>query len=316
MAPRRADTFRTTLLLLACLAPLLLTGCSIKHMAANGLADALAGTGGAFASDDDPQLIREATPFSLKLIESVLAETPKHRGLLEAASRGFTQYAYAFLQQDADELETRDIAAANLLRGRIRRLYLRARDYGLRGLALDHKNVLADLRKDPKAAAARIGKRDIGLAYWTAAAWGAAISISKDNPDLIADQPIVEALIDRALALDETYDEGAIHTFLITYEMVRPGAGKLGPERAKKHFDRAMERGAGAGALVAYAESVCLQAQNRAEFEALLKQALAINADAGKDVDADAKPDRRMVTLILQQRARWLLGRVDDLFLE
>ena len=46
-----------------------------------------------------------ALPFSLKLIESALAENPKHEGLLLAATHGFAQYAYAFVQMDADEIE-------------------------------------------------------------------------------------------------------------------------------------------------------------------------------------------------------------------
>src|SRR5690349_8134336 len=69
------------------------TGGCVSQIASNGLADALSGTGDTFASDDDPQLIREAAPFSLKLMESVLAETPRHRGLLTTTSRSFTEYA-------------------------------------------------------------------------------------------------------------------------------------------------------------------------------------------------------------------------------
>src|SRR5206468_3314056 len=78
-------------------------GCSLKKVAVNKLGDALAGSGTTFSSDDDPDLIESAVPFSLKLIESLLAESPNHRGMLLAASSGFTQYAYAFIQQDADE---------------------------------------------------------------------------------------------------------------------------------------------------------------------------------------------------------------------
>ncbi len=81
-------------------------------------------------------------------------------------------------------------------------------------------------------------KRDVPLLYWTAASWGAAISLSKDNPDLVADQGIVEALIDRALALDETFDHGAIHAFLIAYEPSRIGARGDFATRSRKHFDR------------------------------------------------------------------------------
>jgi len=65
-------------------------------------------------------------------IESLLASAPEHQGLLFAAASGFTKYSYAYVQQRADLLEDRDLAAATAERGRARRLYLRARDYGLR----------------------------------------------------------------------------------------------------------------------------------------------------------------------------------------
>jgi len=81
----------------------LASGCSVKKMAVNKLGNALAAGGSTFASDDDPELVRAAVPFSLKLMESLLAESPKHKGLLFATASGFTQFAYAFVQQDADE---------------------------------------------------------------------------------------------------------------------------------------------------------------------------------------------------------------------
>ena len=109
-----------------------LGGCSVRQEALNRIGDALAEGGTAFAVDDDPELIRSAAPFSLKLIESLLAETPRHKGLLLAASRGFTQYAYAFLQQEAEETEAQDVTRAAALESRARRLYRRARDYGER----------------------------------------------------------------------------------------------------------------------------------------------------------------------------------------
>ena len=69
-------------------------------------------------------LIRDAAPFSLKLIESLLAESPQRRGLLLATAIGFTQYGYAFVQHDADELGGKDLAAATALRVRARTLFL------------------------------------------------------------------------------------------------------------------------------------------------------------------------------------------------
>jgi hypothetical protein len=104
------------------------SGCSIKRLAVKKVGDALAGSGTTFASDDDPELVKAAVPFSLKLMEGLLNENPRHEGLLLATASGFTEYAYAFVQQDADEMEDKDLAAAEEMRGRARRLYLRARN--------------------------------------------------------------------------------------------------------------------------------------------------------------------------------------------
>jgi predicted anti-sigma-YlaC factor YlaD len=285
------------------------SGCSVKRMAVNKLGNALAGSGTTFASDDDPDLVKAAVPFSLKLMEGLLNENPRHEGLLLAASSGFTEYAYAFVQQDADELEDKDLVAAEEMRGRARRLYLRGRNYGLRGLEVRHKGFEKALRADPKQAVRAVTMKDVPLLYWTAVSWAGAVSLSKDNPDLIADMPIVEAMMDRALALDEAFGDGAIHTYLITYEMSRPGGMGDPAARSRQHFERALElsKGLQAGPMISFAEAVCVQKQDLKQFETLLQQALALNPEV--------KPEWRLVNLVMQRRAKWLQSRTDQLFL-
>jgi predicted anti-sigma-YlaC factor YlaD len=301
--PRRRSLCSLLLLLFA------VTGCSIRHYALNKVSDALAQSGSTFASDDDPDLVKAAAPFSLKLMESLLAENPRHTGLLTAAASGFTQYAYAFVQEDADEAEPVDLTAAEALKNRARRLYLRAQRYGLRALEVKHPGIGKSLMENPRAAVLVAGKTDVPVLYWTAAAWASAISLSKDNPDLVGQIPAMEAMIDRALNLDETFGHGAIHTFMIAYEMSRPGAAGDPAQRARKHFERAMalSKETDASPLVSLAESVTIQQQNLKEFESLLDRALAINVDAN--------PENRLVNMVMQRRARWLLSRKAELFL-
>ncbi len=284
-------------------------GCSVRRLAINKVADALSGGGTTFTSDDDPELVRDALPFSLKLVETLITETPRHRGLLLTAASGFTQYGYAFVQQDADRAEATDFAAAEGARSRVKRLYLRARNYGLRGLEAAHPGLTNALLSAPRAALASTVKADVPFLYWTAAAWGAAISVGKDDAGLVADIPQMEALIDRALELDEAWGDGSIHAFLITYEMSRQGGQGDPARRARAHFERALQlaRGRLAAPYVALAESVCVEQQKASEFRELLQQALA--------VDADAHPDFRLANTVLQRRARWLLDRQEDLFL-
>ena len=282
-------------------------GCSIKKVAVNKLGDSLASGGTTFASDDDPDLVGEALPFSLKLMESLLAETPQHRGLLLAASSGFTQYAFVYVQQPAEEIESQDLAKYDYLRMRARHLYLRARKYGLRGLEVNHPGFESELRQDAKAVVRKTTVKDVPLLYWTAASWGAAIGVSKDDPELVADQTIVEALIDRAFELQPDYDHGALDEFLISYESVRQVSGDFAP-RSRKHFERAvgLTSGQSAAPYVAMAETVSESKQDSEEFKSLLKKALAINPDA--------RPEWKLVNLVMQLRAQWLLSHEDELF--
>jgi predicted anti-sigma-YlaC factor YlaD len=286
---------------------ILLSGCSVKRYAINQLGNALAGAGSTFASDDDPELIRAAVPFSLKLIESLLAETPRHEGLLLAAAQGFTQYAYAFVQEDADELEDTDKVKATAMRARAAKLYLRARNYGLRGLEIKHPAFAERLKANPKEAVKELRKSEAPLMYWTAISWGAALSASHDFM-MIPEIPRFEALIDRVLEMDEAYDQGTVHTFMVTYEMSRLSAKADKAARAKEHFDRAVALGGGhqAGPLVAYAEFVLVAQKNKTEFQNMLRQALRL--------DINASPVNRELNLAVQRRARWLLSRTDKLF--
>jgi len=287
-----------------------LGGCSVRQYAVNQAADALSASGSSFGSDSDPELIRDAAPFSLKAMESLLEQNPNHVGLLTATSRGFTQYTYAFVQQEGEELESTDFKRSTEKLQRARGLYLRARDYGLRGLQARHPGFGEALGKDARGAAGRAAREDVPLLYWTAAAWAALINLSKDNPATVAELPQMEALIDRALALDESWDAGTLHAFLISYEPARQGVRGDALARSQQHFERAMALNGGSQAapLVALAETVSIARQDRKHFEQLLNQALSI--------DVNARPEQRLANLVMQRRALWLLSRTEDLIPE
>ena len=208
MLPRRFSL----LILAACF----LLACSPRSYVVSRMADAASSGGDVFARDDDPELVRDAVPFALKAMESLLASSPDHKGLLTALCKGFTQYAVAFVREDAEEAEDPAVRRAGVERAR--RLFLRAKEYGVRGLSVGREGFTAALSGDPVGASARVGAEDVPLLYWTGAAWSLAVSTSSDDPSLLADLPRIEALMRRALALDERYDAGAIHEFFVAFE--------------------------------------------------------------------------------------------------
>lgn len=288
---------------------LLLPGCSIRKIAVNKIGDALAETGSTFASDDDPELIGDAVPFGLKTMEGLLESAPRHKGLLLAASSGFVQYAYGWVQMPADIVEAKDLARATELRERARKLYLRGRDYGLRGLEVDFPGLRQALARDPKAALAKTKPQHVALLYWTAMGWAGAISLKVNDPELSADQGVVEALAARALELEPCWGLGSIHEFFVSWETARSTIGGS-VARARDHYaaDLACSRGRRAFPYVVYAESVSVAQQDKAEFRELMEKALA--------VDVSRPDDQRLANLLAQKRACWQLGRLDELFIE
>ena len=283
-------------------------GCSLRRMTETQVANAIASSGGTFATDDDPELVRDAIPFGLKTMESLLADLPEHRGLLLALASGFTEYSYAFVQAEADEVEAQDLAKATAMRTRARKLVLRARDYGLRGLEVEHHDFSRQLRENPQAAVKAATLDEVSLLYWTGAAWAAAISLTKNDSKLMSELPAAAAMMQRALDLNESWDGGSLHEFFIAYDGGRSAAMGGSMERARKHFARAVELSGGlrASPYVALAETVCVGEQKKAEFNQMLDKALA--------VDPDKKPEWRLLNLVEQRRARWLKEHADDLF--
>jgi predicted anti-sigma-YlaC factor YlaD len=285
-------------------------GCSIKRVAVNRLGTALASSGTTFEGDEDADLVGEALPFALKLMESLLAESPKHAGLLTATSSGFTQYSYAFVGQRVERAFQENVEESVALRVRARRLYVRGRGYGMRALEARYPGFGTAFERDSRSALARVRKRDVALLYWTAAAHGLAIAMSKDDPEMIAQLPVVEAMVERAMALDAGWSDGALEEFLINVEGARVGVkAEERRSRMKKSFEHALElsKGMRASLFVTYAENASIPAQNRKEFEELLGRALAI--------DVEKQPAGKLANVIAQRRARWLLGRADELFI-
>jgi len=279
-----------------------LTACSPRQMVVGSIADELAAQGRSGESDLD--LAREASAFYLKLSESVLRSDPGHHALAESVAAGFTQYAYAFVGFEADRIEAKDAKSAERMLRRAALLYRRAHMHAMAALNRETPGFAGALSSSQAADWPKLSLEQVGLAYWAAASWGGWISLSKDDPDVVADLPQAVRLTQLAWQLDPAWGQGALTGLLATYEAGRPGGSQ---QQALVWFDQAIAQGAGnAGTLVGKAEGYALPAGDRVLFERLLNQALAI-----KD-----KPDspQALQNEVMRRRAAWLLEQAPDLF--
>ena len=223
-----------------------------------------------------------------------LSDEPLDRAALVAA-----------VQTAAVLVPTITAKAAERLRQRAAKLYQRAQQHALRALEEQKPGFAAALASQQAKDWPKLRKEQAGLAYWAAASWGGRISLSKDEPDVVADLPLAIRLAEQAWAADPDWGDGALTGLLGSFEAGRAGGSM---QRALGYFDQSIAQSAGrsAGAYLAKAEGYAQPAGDRAMFEQLLQQALAIKDEAGSPLTLQNE--------VMRRRARWLLSKTDDLF--
>jgi len=279
-------------------AALAAAGCSTRQMALNRMASALADSTIVYESDNDPEFVRLAAPSTLKTVEMLLSQSPHHPQLLMTACSGFTEYAYGFLHVES-VLKAADAAASAELKARAGRMYQRARGYCLRGLQVRHPGLTLDaIAADPGPALRPMTAEDVPWLYWTAASWGADISLAVNPLQRVGEVAVVRALLRRARDLNDAWDGGAIYEAMIAFDGLPPLLGGS-PAAARADFDKAVELSHGKS-VFAYV-AMALVTSDAAEKRTLLERALAI--------DPASITSRRLTNLIAQRYARALTAQ-------
>jgi hypothetical protein len=280
----------------------------MRKFVTNMMANAVSSNGPSpLERSKDVELVTLAIPAFITFYEGMLQEVPKHKGLLTQLSQAYTSFTYLGVQQSLDRAKETDYRLADHLRARAKWLYLKGNEYGVRGLDASHRGFAAKLTANPDEAVRVLSKKDLQLIYWTAASLGLAISSGRDDAQMLARIPEVEALLDRGLELDETWREGAFHEFAIVLASAKPG--RVDYDVVSRHYQRSLDlsRGKRASIHVTYAEAVSVPRQRSVEFREKLERALM--------QDPEEPADLRLMNEIARQRADWLLGRIDDLIL-
>ncbi len=274
-----------------------LPGCARERVIAWSLRPELDRLQHAFEREIHVRHARAAGPDLLRLVDRLAEAASDSRDLLLAGTRLHSLYAFALLDEE-------DPAEA-------RREYAKARTYGHALLA--QPGLLAGAA--PRTAAEmrlrlRGTKRgDVPALTWAAAAWGLDADARRDDPGALADQPLVEAVLARAIELDERYYQALPH--LLLGRGLGSRSARLGgdPARARVHFEAAL-RLSGRRYLLAhvvFAKTYAVQAQDRKLFVALLQEVL--RAPRGLD------PSQALANAVARERAARLLARVDELIL-
>jgi predicted anti-sigma-YlaC factor YlaD len=292
---------------------LILPSCSINKMAMNAVANALTGSGSSdvFTGDSDPQLVGDALPFAIKMYESLLSANPEHQGLLNTTGSLFVMYANVFVQGPADRLPRSMYAQRQAAIVRAKNLYLRGFTMLYRGLELKYPGFSAAYHQDKlKDYLAKTNKADVPALYWSAAAGLSAFSLNPFDMGLGVRIPEFYALVERAYELNPDFNSGALDEFMLIFHASIPEV--MGGDKSKidYHFQKAVDKSKGltAGPYVTYAQTVSIPAQDYDKFKEMLEKSLSI--------DPDKDPSNRLVNIIAQQKARYLLDSAALFFID
>ena len=303
---------------------------SCKTLVGNALSTALAGANGkgvpqkkkasaadpmiAITGETDVTLVGEFFPTVLKSYEILQAANPRHIGLMTMTGSLNIMYANAFVQTPAETLPNEEFDRQHEAFERAKLHYLRGRDLCLKALDGRHAgfraSVLSGDEEAVKKACAKLGKYDVEAAYWACAGWLGAFSLDPLSADLLGTIRSPALILERVAFLAPDYNAGAIWELLCNFYMSAPSEFGGDTERGLHCYNEALRASGGKtpGPYVTYAEAICVPAGDRGGFEDSLRKALAI--------DPDADPSSRLMTTIVQKKAKRLLEHASDYFLE
>ena len=299
---------------LVCAALLLGGACSINDIISGTLSDALAGGSGGtnpFLSENDPELVRDSIPFTLKLLDILISSNIDSPSIRLLAAQVHTAYAALFLQSDASTIARSNFEYRSRLLDRAKIHYIRGRDHALSALDTLHPNFSDALNDDNyEEAFLHTTKEDVPYLYFAAASWIGAAAINVFDLELALTASRAAEMMSRAFALDPEYGDGSLHEFYILFFASLPEGLGGDKERARFHYQQAIEitDNLSASAHMSMALGIALPAQDIEQFRYFLNNALAI--------DPDKNLDRRLTNIIRQREAEWYLANENEFFID
>ena len=290
-----------------------MAGCNLNKFAADQTASVISEAAPALDAFWDYDIAGLGTPGAIMQLEAMLSVSPDNEELALNLAKAYVGYAIGWVENDYEvAYAASDFDKADHLRQRARLLYLRARNLALHTMRNRAGGVDDAIKGGADGVAKYLkehytDKDDVAPILWVGMAWGAAINMSLDQPDLIADLPISKEFVRRALELDDRYFNCGAYLFLGSMEASFPPALGGDPEKGKVYFEKGLELTQRKNHMihVNYARTYAVNTQNRELYVSLLNEVIN-SGDQGNSV--------RLNNKIARVRAERYLSQVNDLF--
>jgi hypothetical protein len=303
----------TVWIVVVAMACTVLSGCSLQKMTVRQTADVLWNGQKALEGESDPAFAREAIPGNLMTVETFLATDPGNEKMLRMLAKGHFSYTFAFVEGDLERAQVERASEERIetLKESAVKGYLKSRGFGMRLLDEEFRKAALNLEVEKvKKMLGEMDEDDVPGLFWTAYGWGSAANLAQNDSDMVAALPIVEAMMNRVIELDEEFFFSGPHTFFGVYYASRPPMFGGDPEKAKVHFEKAMEQNGDRNLMIPflYARFYATQVQDKELFDRLL--------NGMREVDVTKYENVRLNNEVALERAEYWEARVGELFYE
>ena len=200
-------------------------------------------------SENDWEFFEGSLLSNIKLVESLLSQTPENKALKVTLIKALAAKAFAidetyYLEDKINEVEN-SIHKKRALVSYTKALKLAASYFVDRGL---EENFLSIYRAKPDTLTEALNDKlsdkmvDVEAVFYSAQSLVGVANLSRDNMRIIAYLPVAKAMFDWACKREPDLNEGACDIFYAGYMASRPRMLGGNPEKGRELFEKAIEK--------------------------------------------------------------------------
>ena len=254
---------------------------------------------------EQPKLVSVYFERKIKKLENKRSRSIEHERLLIKTR---VEYGFGIIMEQADRL-----IDDNYLEGlneykKANIIFNEAKDSGMSIMSDRYPEFNTWLKKDAQI---DFKQEDVSDMYWLAASIGGAIGSSRGNPFELINLPYVGRLLNKCIQIDPEWNHGSLYSAMMSFTTTRSDLSEeMLRDTVDHYFNKTISssNGMDAGPYLTYAESIHKTFQERKDFVDKLNYVL--------EMDIIPNSDHELSNLIAKSRAKWLLTKTDEYFLE
>ena len=218
------------------------------------------------------------------------------------------EYGFGIIMEQASRLIEEDYEQAMAKYEQANKIFSEARDSGILIISKRYPSFNNWLNKE---ASIDFNADDMNDIYWLAASIGGCISSSRGDPFELINLPNVGRLLRTGIDINPEWGNGSLFSAMISFTTTRSDLNEIMlRDSVDYYFDKAVlySDGKDAGPYLTYAESIHKPFQERKNFVDKLNYV----------INMENKPNNEfeLTNLLANSRAKWLLARTEEYFLE